>query len=105
MHLSTFFFCRGNLRRVRWLDLQSLPGVTALGRNSWVLGSGGSRLGLTPSFESGEEAGMGMEWRIVMLSLPTRISCTSSRTTLCHFQDVASGAQSCAKLGEGFHQT
>ena len=25
--------------------------------------------------------------------------------TLCHFQDVASGAQSCAKLGEGFHQT
>src|SRR5271166_4274642 len=35
MHLSTFFFCRGNLRRVRWLDLQSLPGVTALGRNSW----------------------------------------------------------------------
>jgi len=25
--------------------------------------------------------------------------------TLFHFQDVASGAQSCAKLGEGFHQT
>jgi hypothetical protein len=25
--------------------------------------------------------------------------------TLCHFQDVASGAQSCAELGEGFHQT
>src|SRR5271166_6799382 len=37
MHLSTFFFCRGNLRRVRWLDLQSLPGVTALGRNSCSL--------------------------------------------------------------------
>ena len=25
--------------------------------------------------------------------------------TLCHFQDVTSGAQSCAELGEGFRQT
>ena len=51
---------------------------------------------------------MGMEWRIVMLSLPTRISLHQQpydSLTLCHFQDVASGAQSSAKLGEGFHQT
>jgi hypothetical protein len=24
---------------------------------------------------------------------------------LCHFQGVASGAQSCSELAEGFHQT
>ena len=66
-----------------------------------VLGSGGSWLGRTPSFESGEEAGMGIEWPIVMLSPPTRISQHQQpydSLALCLFQDVASGAQSDAEM-------
>src|SRR5208283_1607323 len=41
--MSRPFFCWGNLRKAASQELQSVPGLTGMGRNSWLWGWSGSR--------------------------------------------------------------